>query len=797
MNINYLKQAARGIRSQKFYSLINLLGLTAGITAFILIALWVYTELTFDNFQTKADQIYRIDYKLYEEDVLEQYSASAVPVIGPMLEKTYPEVENYTRFKKIEGVVKHGDTFYKEENIFYAESSFFELFDFKLEKGEKNNTILDVNKAVITQQAAKKYFGNENPVGKYLELNGSDRYFISAVAADIPKNSHIKFDILLSYENLINQVPYFEDGWFVEEFYTYVKLLPGTDFKKLEAKIPEIVEQHLGDFMKEALFLAEFKLRPFNEIHLYSNLKNELEVNGDINQVKYMSVIAVLVLVIALINYINLSTSHSAHRASEVGVRKVLGAFRKHLFGQFLTESYLISLLAFILSVGLVFLLLPSFRALTGSPVTINRSLVPLVLLVLYLGCSFLTGIIPASILMRVNPATVLKGKSKGHSKTIGKFRNGLVVFQFTISVILIVATLFISKQMTFLQKQNLGIDIDQVLVVEGPQEVNSETVNTESSAFRSEMLNLAAVKNMTVSTNVPGEEVMFQPVYGKLITGVNTEKKIRMIGIDQHFFDTYNLKLLAGRNFDENYNPEIREVVLNESALEYLGFENEEQAIGQKLTGDPGEARVIGVVNDYNQKSLREKPGPMLFCNKAESSYYSLKINAAEANQVIAELEELWNKKFAGNPFHYFFLDEYFNKQYAADLKFGSLFLIFSIMAIFIACLGLLGLSAYSTAQRTKEIGVRKVNGAKISEILTMLNKDFVKWILVAFMIATPVAYYAMNKWLENFAYKTTLSWWIFALAGVMALGIALLTVSWQSWRAATRNPVEALRYE
>ncbi len=797
MNINNIRHAFRGIKSQKFYSLINLLGLTTGITAFVLIVLWVNTELSFDKFQKNANDIYRVDYKLYEEEVLEQYSAAAVPVIGPMLKKTYPEVTEYTRFKKTDGVIKHGDTFYKEEKMFYAESSFFSMFNFPLVDGKANKEILDVNKAVITESAAQRYFGDENPVGKYIIYNGKDRYFISAVAKDVPKNSHLKFDILLSYENLINEVPYFDEGWFVEQFYTYIRLVPGANFKALEAKIPTLVEQYLGDFMKEAQFLAEFKLRPMKNIHLHSSLQNEMAVNGNINHVRYMSLIAVLVLIIAFINYINLTTSHSVQRASEVGVRKVLGAFRKHLIGQLLTETFLINLIAFILSTSLILLLISPFKTLTGSPISIPWKIIPIAFLLLFIISGLVTGIIPALYLTRTSPALVLKGKGKGSSKGMTNFRNGLVVFQFTVSVALIAGTLLIGKQMNFLQNQNLGIDIDQMLVVEGPKAINMENITTESDAFRNEMIQLAAVKNMTVSTNVPGEEVMFQPVYGKLIAGVNTEKKIRMIGIDQYFFNTYGLKLLSGRNFNKNYSPEIREVILNESALDYMGFKNAEEAIGKELTGDQGEARVIGVVNNYNQKSLREKPGPMMFCNRVNANYYTLKVNAAEANQVLSKMENQWNQKFAGNPFNYFFLDDYFNQQYQADKKFGTLFLIFSVLAIFIACLGLLGLSAYSTAQRTKEIGIRKVNGAKISEVLTMLNKDFIRWVIIAFCIAVPVSFYTMKKWLESFAYQTELSWWIFALAGVFALGIALFTVTWQSWRAATRNPVEALRYE
>ncbi|MGQ8337404.1 ABC transporter permease [Sunxiuqinia sp. A32] len=797
MIVNYLRQILRGIRSKKTYFLLNLLGLTTGITAFVLIVLWVKTETSFDQFHENAQNIYRVDYKLYEEEVLELYSAAAVPVIGPLLQETYPEVEQYTRFSRTEGVIKYNNLFFKEKQLFFAESSFFSLFNFQLAAGNLNDDLLAVNKAVISERAAKKYFNNEDPIGKVITLNGNDKYSISAVAKNVPENSHIKFDILLSYENLINRNSFFDNGWFGPSFQTYVRLAPGTDFKATERKIPDLVEENLGDFMKRAFFLAEFKLRPLLDIHLNSNLKNELGVNGNRSHVQFMSIIALLVLVIAFINYINMATARSAERASEVGVRKVMGAIRKHLLAQFLSESVIVNATAIILSLGLVIILLPIFSDFTGSPVSIPWGTLPIILIVIFLISSFSTGIIPATYLSRLSPSLILRGKGSSRSQKVSRLRNGLVVFQFAISVILIVGTIVIGKQLSFLQKQNIGIDIDQMLVVEGPKAVNNETYTNSLDAFRSEMVQLAHVKQMTVSTSVPGEEITIQPVYGKLVDGLNTEKKIDMIGIDQHFMDTYGLKLIAGRNFDKNYTQDIREVILNESALPYLGFSSAKEAIGKRLTGSPGEADIIGVVNDYNQQSLRQKPYPMIFCNRPNNSWYSIKVNASQADLVISKLENLWGQKFPGNPLKYFFLDEHFNEQYRADKKIGSLFMLFSVLAIFIACLGLLGLSAYATAQRTREIGVRKVNGAKVGEVLLILNKDFIKWVAMAFVIAVPVAWYAMNKWLGGFAYKTALSWWIFALSGILALGIALLTVSWQSWKAATRNPVEALRYE
>lgn len=797
MNKRNLKILLRNMAGKKFFYALNLAGLVSGITAFLLIALWIRTELTFDAFQKETDRTYRVEYKLFEEDVLETHSAAAVPVIGPMLLNNYPVVEAYTRFTKTEGVLKYEDRFYNEKNMFFAQSSFFELFNFPLAIGENTKDILDVNKVVITESAAKRYFGNENPLGKALSLNGKEKYYVSAVVKDAPKKSHFNFDILLSYENLINRGQHFDTGWFGAQFYTYVRLSKGVSYKALESKIPEIVEKHLGDFMKRALFLSEFKLKPIRNIHLHSDLQNELQVNGNFKTVLYMGLIAILVLVIAFVNNINLSTANSIERASEVGVRKVLGALKNHLLSQFLTESFYLNALAFVLSLGLMILLLPQFRELTSSPIEVPLLFFPVGLVVTYFLSSIITGIIPATFLARIAPAKVLKGKGGSLTLSMIRFRNGLIVFQFAVSITLIVCTMLIGKQISFLQNQNLGVEIDRILVVQGPKSLGENYV-AQFDAFRSEMLKNSSVKNITVSSNVPGEEVRYQPVYGKLVQGVNTEKKIRMIGIDSRFQETYDLRVLAGRNFTKDYKEKIDQVILNEKAVEYFGLGNAENAIGQKLSGGyNGDAMVIGVFNDYHQKSLREKPCPLIFSNRVNNSYYSIKVSSRQTKEVIASIKKLWNVRFPDNPLNYFFLDDYFNKQYQADVKFGTLFMVFACLAIFIACLGLLGLSAYATAQRSKEIGVHKVNGAQIYQVLFLLNKDFSKWVIIAFLIACPLAWYAMDLWLQGFAYRTSLSWWIFALAGILALGIALLTVSLQSWKAANRNPVEALRYE
>lgn len=795
---NYLKLAIRNLLAQKGYALINVFGLITGITAFILIIFWIQTEMSYDSFHQGKENIYRVDFKLYEEDKLELYSAAAVPAVGKELKNHFPEVEEYTRFSRVEGIVSCGDIYFRENDMFYAEPSFFSLFSFPLLKGTADSTLLAVNTAVITESAARRYFGNTDPMGKVITYNGKDKYVIGGIAKDAPVNSHLKFDILLSYQNLINQNEWFNSGWLGASFYTYVRLAPGTDVKALEAKIPQLPQKFIGDFMKEAYFLVEFNLRKLTDIHLHSALSNELSVNVSSRSIWFLGIIAVLVLLIAYVNYINLASSRAVERASEVGIRKVLGALKKQLVGQFITEAVLVNTLALVGSIVIVLLLLPLFNQMSGSVIHLQFADFAALSAILLVASVFLSGFLPALYLSRFSPTSVLKGKNQVGSRTMAFFKNGMVVFQFSISVILISGTLLINRQLDYMNHQDLGIDLEQMLVVEGPMSIQNEQYTDQLQAFKSDLLSQSEVKSMTVSSCIPGKEITWSPVYGKLVSGTNTEKKIDMIGIDQDFISTYGIKLIAGRNFEKSHQEIINQLIINESAVKYLGFADAEDAIGKELTSsENGVAHIIGVVHDFNQRSLKELPQPVAFSNRPWNQFYSIKVSQAGLDRLIPFLEKTWARQFPGNPIRYFFLDEYFNEQYRADQKFAQFFQLFSFLAIFIACLGLLGLSSYTISRRTKEIGVRKVNGALIGEILVLLNRDFVKWVLVAFMLAIPLSYYAMNLWLENFAYKTTISWWIFALAGCIALGIALLTVSYQSWRAATRNPVEALRYE
>lgn len=786
--------------ANKGYFIINLLGLTIGITSFILIVLWIKAETSYDKFHKNAENIYRVDYLLYEEGILEKHSASGSHGVGKEIKNMFPEVKDYTRFYRTECIVTHEEKFFKEKNVLFAQSSFFNLFTFPLLEGKADSNLLALNHAVITEETARKYFGDENPMGKMIKIDGSLDLEVTGIVKSIPSNSHIKFDILISYENLIKNSQYWDNAWVSERVYSYILLAPGTKAEALQAKLPQVPETFIGKFMKEAFFLLEFRLVKLTDIHLHSAVSNELEINGSYRNVVSLGIIACLVLLIAFINYINLATSRSIEKAHEVGIRKVSGALKKDLISQFLTESVLLNLIALIVSFSGVLLLLPFFKHVMQSPLQIDYLIVAVLFTLLIISGSLLTGLLPAIYISRFAPGLVLKGKNPGLSDWTGRLKNYLVVLQFTISVILIAGTITIYRQVSFMRNHNLGFNMDGIMILDGPRIIKAnsyESYMNSLESFKNDITTLSGVGDISSSSNVPGTEIKNSRVFGIPVEGRNTEKRIDTYYVDSKFFKTYGLTLLAGRNFSPTIREDSINIILNESALAYYAFEDKEAAVGKILRGGNDKVSIKGVINDFNQQSLKELPGPIAFFNQPANTYYSIKVNMAGIDRLIPEIEKTWTSHYPDNPFNYFFLNDSYNNQYLSDLRFNKLFFASSLLAIIIACLGLSGLSAYAIARRTKEIGIRKVNGARISQVMVLLNNDFVKLVVISILIAAPVAWFAMNKWLQNFAYKTDLSWWIFAFAGLLALVIALLTVSWQSWLAASGNPVDTLRYE
>jgi putative ABC transport system permease protein len=797
---NYFNLTIRNLKSNKGYFIINLLGLTIGITSFILIVLWIKAETSYDKFHKNANNIYRVDYLLYEEGILEQHSASGSTGVGKEIKNMFPEVEGYTRFYRTESLVKYGDKTFKERNILYAQSSFFNLFSFPLTDGKPDSSLLAINHAVITEETARKYFGDENPLGKMITLDGASDFEVTGIVRSIPANSHFKFDILVSYENLIKSSRYWDNSWVSERVYSYILLTPGADAKALEAKLPQIPEAFIGKFMKEAFFLLEYKLVKLTDIHLHSSISNELEVNGNYRSVVSLGIVALLVLLIAFINYINLATSRSIERAHEVGIRKVTGASKRDLVFQFLTESALLNLIALIVSITGVLLLLPFFKQVMQSPLQIDYLMVLLLFIILLVSGSLFTGLLPAIYISRFAPGLVLKGKNPTEAGWISRLKNYLVVFQFAISIVLIIGTITIFRQVNFMRNHDLGFNMDGLVVFDGPRILRANTYESYMKtleSFKNEIIAISGVNSITASSNVPGTEIKNSRVFGVPVEGRNTEKRIDVYYIDNHFFDTYGITLLAGDNYNASIEEESNKIIINESALPYYGFEDPVSTVGKILRSGKQEVTIKAIVNDFNQQSLKELPSPIAFFNQPANIFYTVKVNMTGIDHLLPELEKIWTSHYPGNPFNYFFLDDFYDEQYRADQRFSGLFLASSILAIIIACLGLSGLSAYSISRRTKEIGIRRTNGARIDQVMVLLNKDFVKWVAIAIVIASPVAWFVMDKWLQNYAYRIGISWWIFILSGAIAVAIALFTVSWQSWKGAIKNPVEALRYE
>jgi putative ABC transport system permease protein len=796
----YLKQTFRDLLQHRGYFITNLLGLIIGVTAFLLIVLWIRAETSYDTFHLHAEDIYRVDYLLYEEEVLEQHSASGSHSVGKEIENSFPEAVDHTRFFRQEVLVKYGEEAIKEKDVLIAESSFFDIFSFPLVRGVADSTILALDHAVITEETARKYFGTEDPMGKVLTIMGGQDYVVSGVVQSLPKNSHFKFDILLSLENVVQQNRYFDRSWISERVYTYIRLAPGADPDVLEAKLPQIPEAFIGDFMKRAFFLIEFKLVKLTDIHLYSSVSNELEVNGNYRNVNALGIVGLLVLLIALINYLNLATSRAVERAHEVGIRKVTGAQRKDLVLQFLTESVSINLLALLLSFSGVLLLLPFFSRVMESPLQVHASTLVLLFLALLLIGTLFTGFLSALYSAQFKPSLILRGKVPTGSIWISRLKNSLVVFQFTISVLLIIGTLTIFRQVQYMRHHDLGFQPEDLVVMDGPlvfTASNYEEYTQGVESFKEDLRSLAQVSHVTSSSSVPGTEITLSRVYGIPVEGRNTEKKIETYYVDDHFFDTYGIELQSGDNFAPTMWEDTGNIIINEAALPYFGFEQAENTVGEILRGGRQMVHIKAIVKDFNQEYLKELPHPVAFFNYPANQFYTVRAEMSDISGFISDLEKIWEAHYQGIPFSYFFMDQFYDEQYRAERRFSGLFLASSLLAIFLACLGLSGLSAYAIVRRTKEIGIRKANGAGIGRVMVLLNRNFMVWVIIGFVVACPLAWFAMRRWLTNFAYRTDLSWWIFALAGIMALVIALFTVSWQSWRASNRNPAEALREE
>lgn len=788
---NYLKVSLRKIKLQKSYSIINIAGLAVGMASAILIMMWVYDELNYDKFHTKADRIYRM-VRLNSEDLSEGIARVGAPW-GPALIQDYPEVENFVRFRFFSrSLVRYEEkSFYEDEGL-YADPSIFEVFSFPFTAGDPASALTQPGSIVITEKMALKYFGNNNPISKTLTFNNEEEMQVSGVLKNIPKNSHFHFDFLIPF----SMYDFFDlDNWTINNFHTYLLLRDKADSATLEKNLPEFVRRHTGEEISDSTFV---KLQPLNEIHLHSNLLREFEPNGDIRYVYMFIVIAFFILTVACINFINLTTAKASNRAKEIGLRKVVGAKRTQLVQQFLGESVLTCLFSLLIAFLLIRLVLPFFNSLTGKALTLNLTVMHFILFALAILLGLVSGIYPSLILSGFHPVSVIKGMIKTNTSSLF-VRRGLVLLQFTISIILIVGTIVVYQQMGFIQNNKLGFQKEQILIVR----MANSNVQKAQDVFRNELLKNLSVRAVSASSNLLGGSdwgMTFQ--YEGMEEG--EEFGSRVLVVDHHFLDTYSMEIVKGRNFSETFSTdEAGAYLLNEAAVIQLGWEN---PIGKKfgIADESGESdipsyergHVIGVVKNFNFRSLHQSIQPLaMFMVPDWNSYFSVKISPRNVPSTLSFIKKTWESHETNLPFDHFFIDETFNGMYKEERRVGKAFGVFSLIAISIACLGLFSLSAFTIERRSKEMGIRKILGATSSSILFTISKEFVKLVLLANLFAWPLAYYFMHSWLQRFAFRIDMSFIPFLFSGMIVLIIAMISVSIQSIKAAVANPVESLR--
>jgi len=803
---NYLKVALRNLWKHKGYSAINIFGLAVGLATCLLILLYVTDELSYDRYNDKAGRIYRVntDIKMGDGNL---HLAVASDPMGATLKKDYPQVEEYTRVYASEGakLVKKGTQFIKEQYVANADSTFFNVFTLPVVAGDTKTALNEPNTVVITESTAKKYFETINALGKILEADKTP-YKVTAVIKDIPHNSHFHFDFLFSMDN----VDYQFGNFLSNNFQTYILLRPGTDYKKFEKNFEQVIDKYvlpqakqymqvssMEDF-KKAGNMLEYSLMPLTDIHLHSDRFPELGTNGNIQYVYIFGAVALFVLLIACINFMNLSTARSANRAKEVGIRKVLGTERKTLIKQFLIESTLTVFLSLAIAIAVAYLVLPFFNDIAAKSLSLH-DLVSTKILPWLVALPFVIGVLagsyPAFFLSGFNPVTVLKGNTSSLFKR-SNLRSVLVIFQFTASIMLITGTIIVYRQLDYIQTKKLGFNKDQVLVVN-----DVYALNKTAMAFKEDVLHMPGVVSSTLSSFLPVSTSSRNDMTFSKEAVMDTKNALNMQrwSVDYDYIRTLGMEIAKGRNFSKDFGADSTAIVINETTATLMALND---PVGKKIyTSDNNNKTIsytiIGVVKNFNFESLRQNIGPLCMVLGRSTGFASFKVNTGNVQNLVAQIEGKWKSMAPAMPFSYRFLDEAFDSMYRDEQRIGKVAISFAVLAIVIACLGLLGLATYMAERRTKEVGIRKVLGASVSNITTMLSGDFIKLVGISIMIATPAAWWAMNKWLQDFAFRTPLSWWIFLLAGAMAILIALVTVSFQAIKAAIGNPIKSLRTE
>jgi putative ABC transport system permease protein len=799
---NYLLTTLRNLKKTKLFTLINVLGLTIGMTACLFILYFVNHEKSYDRFHENSDRIYRLRYERTDQDGQAVRFASCCPPAGLRIRNLYPEVEKVARLFRYRASVSHAENRFFEERMYFAEADFLAIFKYEFIAGDALSGIKQPNRAFISQSTARKYFAAENPIGQTIAVDKKVDYQVAGVFKDIPPNSHLKFDILLSYANILDLYGKdVEDSWGDSGWFTYLLLKPQADPLAFEKKLPALVDAEFGQVLRAYKLTCDLKLQPLKDIHLTSNFQQEYEANGDLDTVNFLTVIAIFIIAIAWANYTNLSTARSLTRAKEVGMRKVAGASRSQLMAQFFLETVLINLAAMALTLVAVKLFLPLFRQITGTPIEYmiwTQHWFWLTVLAMFLAGVFLSGLYPVLVLSSFQPAVVLKGKL-GNAARGMNLRKFLVIFQFVMALGLLISTFTVFRQISFMKNQNLGFSMEKKLVIRAPR-VRSASFGSTLQTFKQQLLKNPRVSDFCVGTDVPGRQVWWD-AGGIRRVGTDDNKNYQIVGIDYDYVKVFELKFVAGRNFSKEYPADKRALILNETAVKWLGFKSPAAAIGQKVIYWDDTLEVVGVLADHHQQSLKQACEPHIFRFLPEGrdvrGLFVLKLNTQDMESALHGIRRLFNGFFPDNPFEYFFLDDYFNQQYKGDELFGKVFAIFSFLAIFVTSLGILGLSSFMTLQRTKEIGIRKVLGASAPRIVFLLAKDFLHLLAVSFAIVLPLSYFFIRYWLQSFAVRTDLSAGLFLYPLAIVSLVTVLTICLHVMKAAMANPVDSLKYE
>lgn len=803
MLINYLKSAVRNLLKTRLFSFINILGLALGMASSLLILHYVQFERSYDRFYPDFERIYRLRYERTTDTGKTVKFASCTPPAAPAIRQSLPEVEAIGRVFKHRASVAIGETKFYSERMFYAEPDFLDILRIKFIHGGFKEDFSGPGKALISRSAAKKYFNGQG-MEKHFSVDKKEDYRVVGIFEDIPENSHLKFDILLSFKNLETLYgPDIMNSWGHTMFYTYLRLRPGVDLKSFDSKLNQVVGEACGPLLKKYKIEIHLKMQPLKEIHLTSRFMQEYEANGNRNSVRFLFLIALLIIVIAWVNYINLSTARSLARSREVGMRKVVGASRIHLMVQFFMETVMVNFMAMVIAAAMISIAFPLFCRITGVPPHHTLWSQPwfwAVAGMMLLGGILLSGIYPVMVMSGFRPVQVLRGKL-GNSPQGMNFRKVLVVFQFVMAVGLITGTLAIFMQLNHLKQQDLGINIQQTLVIKGPR-VKDKSYPQKVETFKNTLKNHGTIHKICLATEVPGRQLLWD-AGGIRPKGQDFSKgkNYQIVGVDYDFLNVFQLQMVAGRYFSKDFPADKMALIFNETAVKWMGFSSPQEAVGKEVDYWGKFYKIIGVLPDYHQQSPKESYEPNIYrlmpYGRGPWGIFAIKVDTPGMKKTISFIKEKFDHFFPGNPFDYFFLEDYYAQQYQSDEMLGRIVGVFALLAILVTCLGILGLSSFMTLQRTKEIGIRKVLGAPVGRITLLLTEDFLKLLILAFVIAFPFTWWAIHEWLNTFVVRMSITPWLFLLPPLIISLITLLTMATHVLKASLSNPVHSLKYE